>query len=361
MSPNRVTHRIRGSSARSSSGNDSGHESESSDVNPDIARNCSNDLLPDKEQSHSSSSDDSPSESSRNSDSTSSSTSSDSASSDNRREKKHKRSSNKKKSSKRKYDRLPLRGNSNLEVPKLAGADDYELLRTMIELKLRCKSFGRPRLAGRYRILVNCNPVFPFQEIEKEYNAADPRGARVDTFIDAVMKLQEDIVTLSFPVEDAEFARLLLTNALEVFLDLSNELAAARLKRSMLEVGRVRGRLLAREQEENMRGSQGSHNPTTFHCSTTTSQLACKTLEAVSQQTGGSLLNKVTDGLCKAAWIDVRVVSAINWVTSIASAHAIMANLIAANATVIAAMMDVTADFVVEQDVKSKTRLGPLS
>ncbi|KAG6623975.1 uncharacterized protein IUM83_02095 [Phytophthora cinnamomi] len=280
MSPNRVTPRTRGSLARSSSGNDSGHESESSDVNPDIARNGSNDLLPDKEQSHSSSSDDSPSESSRDPDSTSSSTSSDSASSDNRREKKRKRSSSNKKNSKRKYDRLPLRGNSNLEVPKLAGADDYELWRTMIELKLKVQKLwslvteqttkkdswssrrkrcweGRrlksheaiagslgPRLAGRYRLLVNCNPVFLFQEIEKEYNAGSAakndtliksamfgrkltRGERVDTYIDAVMKLQEDLVTRGFPLEDAEFARLLLTDALEVFPDLSIELAAA--------------------------------------------------------------------------------------------------------------------------------------
>ncbi|KAE8988917.1 hypothetical protein PR001_g21911, partial [Phytophthora rubi] len=90
------------------------------------------------------------------------------------------------------------------------------------------------------------------------------RGERVDTYIDAVMKLQEDLVTLGFALEDSELARLLLTNALEVFPDLSNELVGARLKRTVLEVGRVRGRLLVREQEENMRGPQGSHNPMTF-------------------------------------------------------------------------------------------------
>ncbi|KAF4146846.1 hypothetical protein GN958_ATG03983 [Phytophthora infestans] len=86
------------------------------------------------------------------------------------------------------------------------------------------------------------------------------QGERVDTYIDAVMRLQEDLVTLGFPLEDSELARLLLTNALEVFPDLSNELVAAHLKRSALEVGRVRGRLLAREQEENMRGPKGSRN-----------------------------------------------------------------------------------------------------
>ncbi|KAI9981648.1 hypothetical protein PInf_009404 [Phytophthora infestans] len=113
--------------------------------------------------------------------------------------------------------------------------------------------------------------------IEKEYNAGSAakndiliksemfsrklvQGERVDTYIDAVMRLQEDLVTLGFPLEDSELARLLLTNALEVFPDLSNELVAAHLKRSALEVGRVRGRLLAREQEENMRGPKGSRN-----------------------------------------------------------------------------------------------------
>ncbi|KAF4043029.1 gag-polypeptide of LTR copia-type [Phytophthora infestans] len=127
------------------------------------------------------------------------------------------------------------------------------------------------------RLLVNCNPVVLFQEIEKEYNAGSAakndilikremfsrklvKGERVDTYIDAVMRLQEDLVTLGFPLEDSELARLLLTNALEVFPDLSNELVAAHLKRSALEVGRVRGRLLAREQEENMRGPIGSRN-----------------------------------------------------------------------------------------------------
>ncbi|ETO81922.1 hypothetical protein F444_03849, partial [Phytophthora nicotianae P1976] len=110
-----------------------------------------------------------------------------------------------------------------------------------------------------------------FQEIEKEYNAGRAakndilikaamfvrklaKDERVDTYIDSIMKLQEDLVTLGHPIDEAELARLLLTNALEVFPDLSNELVAARMKGDELEVGKVRGRLLAREQEETMRG-----------------------------------------------------------------------------------------------------------
>lgn len=68
------------------------------------------------------------------------------------------------------------------------------------------------------------------------------------------MKPQDD-VTLGYEVDDPELARLLLTNSLEVFPDLSNKSVAARMKREVLEVGKVRGRLLAREQEETMRGS----------------------------------------------------------------------------------------------------------
>ncbi|EGZ21904.1 hypothetical protein PHYSODRAFT_439026, partial [Phytophthora sojae] len=98
-----------------------------------------------------------------------------------------------------------------------------------------------PRLAGRYRrLLVNCDPVLLFQEIEKEYNAGSAakndilikgamfarkltRGERVDTYMDAVMKLQEDQQRASCGSAETNCAR-------------------------------VRGRLLAREQEENMRG-----------------------------------------------------------------------------------------------------------
>ncbi|EGZ09857.1 hypothetical protein PHYSODRAFT_440408, partial [Phytophthora sojae] len=97
-----------------------------------------------------------------------------------------------------------------------------------------------PRLAGRYkRLLLKCDPVELFQEIEREYNAGSAAkndilikaamfarklvmGERVDTFIDEIMKPQDDSV-------------------------------AARMKREVLEVGKVRGRLLAREQEETMR------------------------------------------------------------------------------------------------------------
>ncbi|ETP39184.1 hypothetical protein F442_13339 [Phytophthora nicotianae P10297] len=89
----------------------------------------------------------------------------------------------------------------SLEVPKFTGADDYELWRTMIELKLKVQNLWSlvvkevvqgsswssakkrrwnelwrkaqaiitgslgPRLAGRYRrLLVNCDPVQLFQE-----------------------------------------------------------------------------------------------------------------------------------------------------------------------------------------------------
>ncbi|EGZ20827.1 hypothetical protein PHYSODRAFT_259396 [Phytophthora sojae] len=85
------------------------------------------------------SSDDSSSNSSRDSDSTSSSSSDDSSSSDSGREKKRKRSSKKKKkkSSKYNHDRRSAQHDSNLEVPKLTGADHYELWHTMIELKLK--------------------------------------------------------------------------------------------------------------------------------------------------------------------------------------------------------------------------------
>ncbi|KAF4035599.1 hypothetical protein GN244_ATG12381 [Phytophthora infestans] len=77
---------------------------------------------------------------------------------------------------------------------------------------------------------------------------------RVDTYIDSIMKLQEDLVTLGHLLDEAELARLLLTNVLYVLLDISNELVAARMKGDVLEVGKVRGRLLAREQEDLMRG-----------------------------------------------------------------------------------------------------------
>ncbi|OWZ10848.1 hypothetical protein PHMEG_00016222 [Phytophthora megakarya] len=120
-----------------------------------------------------------------------------------------------------------------------------------------------PRLAGRYkRLLVNCDPELLFQEIGKEYNAGSAakndiliksamfvrklaKGERVDTYIDAIMKLQEDLVTFGFPLDDPELTRLLLTNALDVFPDLSNELVGARMKGTDLEVGNARGRKYA--------------------------------------------------------------------------------------------------------------------
>ncbi|KAE8985736.1 hypothetical protein PR003_g16344 [Phytophthora rubi] len=136
--------RTRGSSARASGGDNSGHESDSADANSDTDSNCSTNRPPDEDQSHLLSSDDSSSNSSRDSDITSSSSSDCSSSSDSGREKKRKRSSKKKKkSSKRNHDRRSAQHNSNLEVPKLTGADDYELWRTMIELKLKVQSSGR--------------------------------------------------------------------------------------------------------------------------------------------------------------------------------------------------------------------------
>ncbi|KAE9112084.1 hypothetical protein PF010_g10571 [Phytophthora fragariae] len=195
----------------------------------------------------------------------------------------------KRSSKKKKRSRSSRLDSPSVEVPKLTGADDYELWRTMIELKLKdqklwslvteevvldssCSSAKKrrwkerwlkaqaviagslgPRLAGRYRrLLVSCDPVALFQEIEKEYNAGSAakndilikaamfvrklaKGERVDTYIDAIMQLQEDLVTLGRPLEDAELARLLLTNALEVFPDLSTELVGARMKARELE------------------------------------------------------------------------------------------------------------------------------
>ncbi|ETP41568.1 hypothetical protein F442_11346, partial [Phytophthora nicotianae P10297] len=232
------------------------------------------------------------SESDSSSSDSSSCSSSDSSSSDGR--KKKTRRSSKKKSYKKKRDERLCRDSPNLEVPKLTGADDYELWRTMIELKLKVQKLWEmvtekeeksevwsshrkrrwearwlkaqeiiagslgPRLAGRYRrLLVRCDPVALFQEIEKEYNAGSAakndiliknamfsrklvKGERVDLYIDAIMKMQEDLVTLGFPLGEDELARLLLTNSLEAFPDLSSELVGARLKRSVLEVGRVR-------------------------------------------------------------------------------------------------------------------------
>ncbi|EEY63263.1 uncharacterized protein PITG_15500 [Phytophthora infestans T30-4] len=106
-----------------------------------------------------------------------------------------------------------------------------------------------PRLAGRYRRrLVSCDPVQLFKDIEKEYNAESAakndilikaamfarklaKRERVDTYIDAVMQLQKDL------------------------------LAGARMKAREFVVSQVRGRLLAREQEENMRlPSSGNMN-----------------------------------------------------------------------------------------------------
>ncbi|KAL3662527.1 hypothetical protein V7S43_012382 [Phytophthora oleae] len=79
------------------------------------------------------------------------------------------------------------------------------------------------------------------------------KDERVDAYIDSMMQLHEDQVTLWHTIEEAELARLLLTNALEVFPDLSYKLVAA-IMRDELELGKVRGRLLARAQEETMRG-----------------------------------------------------------------------------------------------------------
>ncbi|KAF4042936.1 gag-polypeptide of LTR copia-type [Phytophthora infestans] len=135
-----------------------------------------------------------------------------------------------------------------------------------------------PRLAGWYRRrLVSCDPVQLFKDTEEEFNAGSAakndilikaamfaqtlaKRERVDTYIDAIMQLQEDLVTLGHPLEDAELARLLLTNALEVFRNLSTELVGARMKVREFEVGQIRGRLLASEQEENMRHSNMSRS-----------------------------------------------------------------------------------------------------
>ncbi|KAE8991458.1 hypothetical protein PR002_g20843 [Phytophthora rubi] len=261
--------------------------------------------------SHSSESSGSEGFDSGDSDTSDSGTSSSSAESKKKRKSSKRKRSSKKKQHKRQKrqhrSRSVPRDTTSLEVPKLTGADACELWRTMIELKLKvlklwslvvedvvqddtwssakkrrwderwlkaqaviAGSLG-PRLAGRYRrLLVNCDPVQLFQEIEKEYNAGSAakndiliktamfvrklvKGERVDTYIDDIMKSQEDLVVLGHPLDEAELARLLLTNSLEVFPDLSSELVGARMKSRDLEVGKVRGRLLAREQEENMR------------------------------------------------------------------------------------------------------------
>ncbi|KAF4138646.1 hypothetical protein GN958_ATG12151 [Phytophthora infestans] len=111
---------------------------------------------------------------------------------------------------------------------------------------------------------------------------------RVDTYIDAVMQLQEDLVTLGHPLEDAELARLLLTNALEVFPDLRTEFVGARMKAREFEAGQVRGRLLAREQEENMR-LPSSGNMSQSGGNSTGSQGGQSTTNAVFQfSTGGN-------------------------------------------------------------------------
>ncbi|KAF4039612.1 gag-polypeptide of LTR copia-type [Phytophthora infestans] len=188
-------------------------------------------------------------------------------SSEGRSSSKRKRATKKKGSSNKKRSRSAVRDTLTLEVPKLTGADDYELWRTAIELKVKKRHWNErwlkaqavipdsldPRLAGRYRrLLVSCDPVQLFVEIEKEYNAGSTakndiliktamfarkltKRERVDTYIDAVMQLQEDLVTLGHPLEDAELARLLLTNALEVFPDLRTEFVGARMKARSLK------------------------------------------------------------------------------------------------------------------------------
>ncbi|KAL3657521.1 hypothetical protein V7S43_017488 [Phytophthora oleae] len=174
-------------------------------------------------------------------------------------------STKKKRSNKNRRRSSEIRDLPSVDVPKLAGADDYELSKTMIELKLKvwklttgqdlednlwgsstkrswnsswlkaqaviAGSLG-PRLAGHYRrLLVNCDLVLLFQEIEKECNAGSAaknnilikaamfvrklaNGELVDTCIDAIMKLQEDFVTLSHPLYDPELACFLMTNGL---------------------------------------------------------------------------------------------------------------------------------------------------
>ncbi|KAE9292261.1 hypothetical protein PF008_g25117, partial [Phytophthora fragariae] len=267
MSPNRVSSQLqdsRGEDAQNGTKNRRDDSSEDEDRSSDSSPSSpapSATSRSDGASSSSSSSDCSVS------DSSSSNSDSDSASSDEGKCSKRKRSSKKKRPlKKKKRSRSSLLDSPSLEVPKLTGADDYELWRTMVALKLKVQKL--------WRLLVSCDPVALFQEIEKEYNAGSAakndilikaamfvrklaKGERVDTYIDAIMQLQEDLLTLGRPLDDAELARLLLTNALEVFPNLSTELVGARMKARELEVGKVRGRLLAREQEENMRAPAG--------------------------------------------------------------------------------------------------------
>ncbi|KAE9127984.1 hypothetical protein PF010_g4691, partial [Phytophthora fragariae] len=206
MSPNRVSSRpqdSRGEDAQSGTKNRQDDSSEDEDRSSDSSPSSpapSATSRSDGASSSSSSSDCSES------DSSSSNSDSDSASPDEGKGSKRKRSSKKMRSSKKKKRSRSSRLDSpSVEVPKLTGADDYELWRTMIELKLKvqklwslvteevvldnsCSSAKKrrwkerwlkaqaviagslgPRLAGRYRrLLVSCDPVALFQEIEKE-------------------------------------------------------------------------------------------------------------------------------------------------------------------------------------------------
>ncbi|KAE9165093.1 hypothetical protein PF004_g29609 [Phytophthora fragariae] len=286
MSPNRVSSQLqdsRGEDAQNGTKNRRDDSSEDEDRSSDSSPSSpapSATSRSDGASSSSSSSDCSVS------DSSSSNSDSDSASSDEGKCSKRKRSSKKKRPlKKKKRSRSSLLDSPSLEVPKLTGADDYELWRTMVALKLKvqklwslvteevvldspCSSAKKPKLLSLGRLPPD------WLEIEKEYNAGSAakndilikaamfvrklaKGERVDTYIDAIMQLQEDLLTLGRPLDDAELARPLLTNALEVFPNLSTELVGARMKARELEVGKVRGRLLAREQEENMRAPAG--------------------------------------------------------------------------------------------------------
>ncbi|KAF4134127.1 hypothetical protein GN958_ATG16691 [Phytophthora infestans] len=274
MTPNRVSLRVQGSSRRVVQAEPKGRKEGSSDDGNTASEAASE--PPGSPPSSPSSGGAPASRSSASSvhlDSSSdcSASESSSSSSEGRSSSKRKRATKKKNSSNKKRSRSAVRDTPTLEVPKLTGADVYELWRTMIELKLKVQkmwslvieevvrdsswssakkrrwnerwlkahaviagSLG-PRLAGRFRRrLVSCDPVQLFKDIEKEYNAGSAakndilikaamfarklaKRERVDTYIDAVMQLQKDLVTLGHPNEDAELARLLLTNTLEVF------------------------------------------------------------------------------------------------------------------------------------------------
>ncbi|KAE8968597.1 hypothetical protein PF005_g25571 [Phytophthora fragariae] len=283
MSPNRVSSQLqdsRGEDAQNGTKNRRDDSSEDEDRSSDSSPSSpapSATSRSDGASSSSSSSDCSVS------DSSSSNSDSDSASSDEGKCSKRKRSSKKKRPlKKKKRSRSSLLDSPSLEVPKLTGADDYELWRTMVALKLKvqklwslvteevvldspCSSAKKPKLLSLGRLppdwlVVTGDCCAAKNDIlikAAMFVRKLAKGERVDTYIDAIMQLQEDLLTLGRPLDDAELARPLLTNALEVFPNLSTELVGARMKARELEVGKVRGRLLAREQEENMRAPAG--------------------------------------------------------------------------------------------------------